>query len=60
MVKQKISGLVQVLRDGGREFRIVRAARLKLQAPNDVWTNVAERRLVLESEGVSRMTGMKG
>jgi len=60
MVKQKISGLVQVWRDGGREFRIVRAARLKLQAPNDVWTNVVERRLVLESEGLSRMTGMKG
>jgi len=36
-------------RDGGIEFRILGAAMLKLQAPNAVWTNGAERRLVLES-----------
>jgi len=33
----------------GREFQILVAATLKLQAPNDVQTNGAERRLVLES-----------
>ena len=42
-------GLVQVRRDGGREFQILLAATLKLRAPNDVRTNGAERRLVLES-----------
>ena len=44
-----LSGLVQVRRDGGREFQILGAATLKLQAPNGVRTNGAERRLVLES-----------
>jgi len=44
-----LSGLVQVRRDGGREFQILGAATLKLRAPNDVRTNGAERRLVLES-----------
>jgi len=43
------SGLVQVRRDGGREFQILGTATLKLFASNDVWTNGAERRLVLES-----------
>jgi len=43
------SELVQVRRDGGREFQILGTATLKLQAPNDVRTNGAERRLVLES-----------
>jgi len=33
----------------GREFQISGAATLKLREPNDVWTNGAERRLVLES-----------
>ena len=36
-------------RDGGREFQILGAATRKLQAPNDVRTNGADRRLVLES-----------
>jgi len=40
---------VQVQRDRGREFQILGAATLKLQEPNDVWKNRAERRLVLES-----------
>ena len=31
------------------EFQILKAATLKLRAPNDVRTNGAERRLVLES-----------
>jgi len=44
-----VSGLVQVRRDRGREFQILGAVTLKLQAPNDVRTNGAERRLVLES-----------
>jgi len=41
--------MVQVRRDGGREFQILGAARLKLREPNKVQTNEAERRLVLES-----------
>jgi len=44
-----VSGLVQVRRDKGREFQILGAAMLKLRAPNDVRTNGAKRRLVLES-----------
>jgi len=44
-----MSGLVQVRRDGGREFQILGAAMLKLLAPNDVRTKGAEMRLVLES-----------
>ena len=44
-----MSGLVQVRRDRGREFQIFGAATLKLREPNDVRTNPAERRLVLES-----------
>ena len=44
-----VSGLVQVRRDGGRAFQILGAATLKLREPNDVRTNGAERRLVLES-----------
>jgi len=44
-----ISGLVQVQRDRGREFQILGAVTLKLREPNDVRTNGAERRLVLES-----------
>ena len=44
-----MSGLVQVQRDGGREFQIIAAATLKLQEPDDVRTNGGERRLVLES-----------
>jgi len=55
-----VSGLVQVRRDRGREFQILGAAMLKLREPNDVRTNRAERRLVLESEGTSGMTGMQG
>ena len=43
------TGLVQVRRDGGREFQILGAATLKLRAANDVRTKGAERRLVLES-----------
>jgi len=35
--------------DRGREFQILGAATLKLREPNDVRTNGAERRLVLES-----------
>jgi len=35
-VTMEVSGLVQVPRDGGREFRILRAATLKLREPNDV------------------------
>jgi len=35
--------------DRGREFQIVGAATLKLREPNDMRTNGAERRLVLES-----------
>jgi len=31
-----------------REFQILRAATLKLRAPNDVQTNGAEKKLVLE------------
>jgi len=38
-----------VRRDRGREFQILWAATLKLREPNDVRTNGAERRLVLES-----------
>ena len=45
----EVSGLVQVRRDRGREFQILGAATLKLREPNDVRTNGAERRLVLES-----------
>jgi len=41
--------MVQVLIDGGRELQISGAATLKLRAPDDVRTNGAERRLVLES-----------
>ena len=33
----------------GREFQILGAATLRLREPNDVRTNGAERRLVLES-----------
>jgi len=44
-----VSGLVQVRRDGGREFQILGAATLKLREPNDVRTNGAEMRLALES-----------
>jgi len=44
-----MSGLVQVQRDRGREFQILGAVTLKLREPNDVRTNGAERRLVLES-----------
>ena len=44
-----MSGLVQVWRDGGRELQILGAEALKLREPNDVRTNGAERRLVLES-----------
>jgi len=44
-----VSGLVQVRRDRGREFQILGATTLKLRAPNDVRTNGAQRRLVLES-----------
>jgi len=56
----KVSGLVQVRRDRGREFQILGAATLKLRAPNDVRTNGAERRLELESlrERVERTTDM--
>jgi len=43
-----VSRLVQVRRDRGREFQIIGAATLKLREPNDVRTNGAERRLVLE------------
>ena len=46
--RPKISGLVQVQRDGGREFQILGAATLKLRAPNDVRTNGAERRYLKE------------
>jgi len=46
---RKVSGLVQVRRDRGREFQILGAATLKLREPNNVRTNGAERRLVLES-----------
>ena len=35
--------------DRGREFQILGAVTLKLREPNDVRTNGAERRLVLES-----------
>ena len=45
-------------RDRGRQFQILGAETLKLRAPNDVRTNGAERRLVLE--GTSGMTGMQG
>jgi len=41
--------MVQVRRDGGRAFQILGAATLKLREPDDVRTNGAERRLVLES-----------
>ena len=34
--------------DRGREFQILGAATLKLREPNDVRTNAAERRLVLD------------
>jgi len=34
-----VSGLVHIRRAGGREFQIVAAATLKLQAPNEVLTN---------------------
>jgi len=44
-----LSGLVQVRRDGGRDFQILGAAALKLREPNDARTNGAERRLVMES-----------
>jgi len=49
-----VSGLVQVRRDREKEFQIFGAATIKLREPNDVRTNGAERRLVLESlrEGV--------
>ena len=45
----KVTGLVQIRGDRGREFQILWAATLKLRAPNDVRTNGAERRVVLES-----------
>jgi len=35
--------------DRGREFQILGTATLKLRAPNDMRTNGAERRLVVES-----------
>ena len=38
-----------VRKDRGREFQILGAATLKLREPNDVRTNGAKRRLVLES-----------
>ena len=38
---------LQVLIDRKREFRILGAAMLKLQAPDEVWTNGADRRLTL-------------
>ena len=44
----KVSGLVQVWRDRGREFQISGAVMPKLREPNDVQTNGAERRLALE------------
>jgi len=44
-----VSGLVQVRRDRGREFQILGAATVKLREANDVRTNGAERRLVLEN-----------
>jgi len=44
-----VSGLVQVRRDRRREFQTLGATTLKLREPNDVRTNGAERRLVLES-----------
>jgi len=47
-LRRKVSGLVQVRRDRGREFQILGAATLKLQEPNDVLTNGTQRRLVLE------------
>ena len=40
--------MVEVRRDRGREFQIIGVATLQLRAPNDVRTNGAERRLVLE------------
>ena len=43
------TGTVIIQGDGGREFLVLWAAALKLRAPNDVRTNEAERRLVLES-----------
>ena len=43
------TGTGRLRRDRGREFQILGAATLKLPAPNDVRTNGAERRLVLES-----------
>ena len=42
-------------RDRGRDFR---GCDSQVRAPNDVRTNGAERRLVLE--GTSGMTGMQG
>jgi len=39
----------QVWRDREKEFQILGAATIKLREPNDVRTNGAERRLVLES-----------
>jgi len=43
------TGTIIIQGDGGREFLVLGAATLKLRAPNDVRTNEAERRLVLES-----------
>ena len=43
-----MSGPVQVRKDRGREFQILGAAMLKQREPNDVRTNGAESRLVLE------------
>ena len=42
------TGTEKVIRRG-RKFQILGAATLKLREPNDVRTNGAERRLVLES-----------
>jgi len=38
IVGLEVMALVHIWRAGGREFQIVRAITLKLQAPNEVWT----------------------
>jgi len=43
-----VSGLLHI-RNGGREFRILGAATLKLRAPNEVRTNGTENRLVFDN-----------
>jgi len=43
-----VSELVHIRRAGGREFWIVGAVILKLQASNKVWTNDTESRLVFD------------